>query len=39
MKATGFLFERLILYYDLDEINAAEDAEGGGTPKPVLRTS
>ena len=33
-----FPFERLIGYYDLDEINrAAEDAEGGGTLKPVLR--
>ena len=34
-----FPFERLIGYYDLDEINrAADDAEGGGTLKPVLRT-
>ena len=33
-----FPFERLIRYHDLDEINgAAEDAEGGGTLKPVLR--
>jgi aryl-alcohol dehydrogenase len=33
-----FPFERLIGYYDLDEINtAARDAEGGGTLKPVLR--
>lgn len=35
-----FPFERLIGYYDLDDINrAADDAEGGGTLKPVLRTS
>jgi aryl-alcohol dehydrogenase len=35
-----FPFDRLIGYYDLDDINkAAEDAEGGGTLKPVLRTS
>ena len=34
-----FPFDRLIGYYDLDEINhAAGDAEGGGTLKPVLRT-
>jgi aryl-alcohol dehydrogenase len=41
LNAQGrFPFERLIRYYDLDEINrAAEDAEGGGTLKPVLRTS
>jgi aryl-alcohol dehydrogenase len=41
LNARGrFPFDRLIRYYDLDDINrAAEDAEGGGTLKPVLRTS
>ncbi|WP_235401468.1 NAD(P)-dependent alcohol dehydrogenase [Rubrobacter aplysinae] len=34
-----FPFERLIRFYDLDEINrACEDAEKGDTLKPVLRT-
>jgi aryl-alcohol dehydrogenase len=33
-----FPFERLIEFYDLDEINrASEDAENGKTLKPVLR--
>jgi aryl-alcohol dehydrogenase len=33
-----FPFERLIEFYDLDDINrASEDAENGSTLKPVLR--
>lgn len=33
-------FDRLVEFYDLDGINqAAEDAESGGTIKPILRLS
>jgi len=40
LHATGrFPFDRLVKFYDLDEINAAaHDAEGGATLKPILRT-
>lgn len=35
-----FPFDRLVKFYDLDEINeAAKDAEEGGTLKPVLRAT
>ncbi|CAN5697463.1 NAD(P)-dependent alcohol dehydrogenase [soil metagenome] len=35
-----FPFDRLVKFYDLNDINqAAEDSEGGGTLKPVLRMS
>lgn len=39
-QAGKFPFDRLVRFYDLDEINgAAGDAEEGGTLKPVLRAT
>jgi Zn-dependent alcohol dehydrogenase len=40
LNAQGrFPFEKLMKFYSLDQINAAQDSENGGTIKPIIRLS